>query len=274
MVNFYFHLNRKCALKKYLFYFVLILFLPGFMKAQTANPAQDTVTTPSGLKYIVLEKGTGEQAVAGKEVAVNYIGKLANGTVFDDSYKRGKPIKFVLGEGKVIKGWDEGIALMHVGDKFRLIIPPQLGYGANGAGGVIPPNATLIFDTQLMSVSVPKLSLADTLMATIFEKGIDSAVAQYHELYKTEKDKYDFDEDQINGLAFRFMRNGMFEPAIALLKLNAETYPKSEDIYEALGDAYMFQNNKILAVENFYKVLQLDPKNEHAQEMIKKLQGK
>ncbi len=241
--------------------------------AQTETTGGDTVTTASGLKYIVLEKGTGEQAVPGKEVAVNYIGKLANGTEFDNSYKRGKPIKFVLGAGKVIKGWDEGIALMHVGDKFRLIIPPQLGYGPAGAGGVIPPNATLIFDTQLMSVSAPKLSLADTLMETIFEKGIDSAAAQYHELYKTQRDKYDFDEDEINGLAYRFMRNGMFKPAIALLKLNSETYPKSADIYEALGDAYSFENNKELSIENFNKVLQLDPKNEHAQQMLEKLKG-
>ena len=259
-------------MEKYLIFTMFILLLPVFMFAQTES-ANDTVTTPSGLKYIVLEKGNGEQAVTGKEVAVNYIGMLANGTEFDNSYKRGKPIKFVLGAGKVIKGWDEGIALMHVGDKFRLIIPPQLGYGANGAGGVIPPNATLIFDTQLMSVSKPLLSLADTLMATIFEKGIDSAVAQYHELYKTQKDKYDFDEDQINGLAYRFMRNSMFKPAIALLNLNSETYPKSADIYEALGDAYMFDNNKELSVENFEKALQLDPKNEHAQEMITKLKG-
>ncbi len=243
------------------------------MFAQTDTAGKDTVTTPSGLKYIVLEKGNGEQAVAGKEVAVNYIGKLANGTEFDNSYKRGRPIKFILGAGKVIKGWDEGIALMHVGDKYRLIIPPQLGYGPAGAGGVIPPNATLVFDTQLMSVSKPMLSLADTLMETIFEKGIDSAVAQYHELYKTQKDQYDFDEDQINGLAFRFMRNGMFKPAIALLKLNSETYPKSTDIYEALGDAYMFDNNKELSIENFNKVLQLDPKNQHALEMLNKLKG-
>ena len=258
-------------MKKHIITLTFILFIPILMMAQTDTTKQDTITTDSGLKYIVLEKGNGIQAAAGKEVAVNYIGKLADGTEFDNSYKRGKPIKFILGTGKVIKGWDEGIALMHVGDKFRLIIPPQLGYGERGAGGVIPPNATLIFDTQLMDVSEAKLSLADTLMETIFEKGVDSAIAQYHELYKTQKDKYDFDEDQINQLAYRFLRNGMFKPAIALLQVNSETYPNSTDTYEALGDAYMFDKNNDLAIKNFEKVLKLDPKNTHAQEMINKL---
>ena len=106
------------------------------------------------MKYIVIEKGNGLKAEAGKQVSVNYVGYLTDSTEFDNSYKRGNPIKFILGKGQVIKGWDEGIALMNVGDKLRLIIPPELGYGETGAGnGVIPPNATLIFDTQLMGVA-------------------------------------------------------------------------------------------------------------------------
>ncbi len=135
-------------------FIAIILLTSAFVSAQAVQK-HDTVTTPSGLKYIVIEKGSGVKAQAGKEVAVNYTGYLPDGKIFDSSYKRGKPIKFILGNGVVIKGWDEGIALMHVGDKFRLIIPPKLGYGANGAG-IIPPNSTLIFDTQLMSVSKPK----------------------------------------------------------------------------------------------------------------------
>ncbi len=108
--------------------------------------------TASGLEYTELEAGTGAQAVAGKTVSVHYTGKLTNGTVFDSSYPRKEPISFVLGTGRVIKGWDEGIALMKVGGKATLTIPPELGYGARGAGGVIPPNATLIFDVELVSV--------------------------------------------------------------------------------------------------------------------------
>jgi peptidylprolyl isomerase len=116
---------------------------------------KDTVTTASGLKYIVVSKtkdAAAPKAAAGKTVSVHYTGMLTDGRVFDSSVERGSPIQVGLGLGQVIKGWDEGIALMQVGDKLRLIIPAELGYGANGSGGVIPPNATLIFDVELMGV--------------------------------------------------------------------------------------------------------------------------
>ena len=109
--------------------------------------------TPSGLEYIEVEAGTGEQAQAGKTVSVHYTGKFQDGKVFDTSVPRGEPIEFELGRGNVIKGWDEGIALMKVGGKAQLTIPPNLAYGERGAGGVIPPNATLVFDVELVSVS-------------------------------------------------------------------------------------------------------------------------
>ena len=108
--------------------------------------------TQSGLDYIEVEAGAGAQAVVGKVVSVHYTGKLQNGTVFDSSIPRGEPITFPLGKGSVIKGWDEGIALMKVGGKAQLVIPPNLAYGQSGAGGVIPPNATLIFDVELVSI--------------------------------------------------------------------------------------------------------------------------
>lgn len=108
--------------------------------------------TTSGLEYIEVEAGTGAQAVAGKTVSVHYTGKFQDGKVFDSSVTRGEPIEFQLGRGNVIKGWDEGIALMKVGGKAQLIIPPALAYGERGAGGVIPPNATLVFDVELVDV--------------------------------------------------------------------------------------------------------------------------
>ena len=108
--------------------------------------------TASGLCYVIEKEGTGPQAVSGNTVSVHYAGKLENGTEFDNSYKREEPIEFKLGIGQVIPGWDEGIALMKVGAKYKLLIPSNLGYGKRGAGGVIPPNATLIFDTELLNI--------------------------------------------------------------------------------------------------------------------------
>jgi peptidyl-prolyl cis-trans isomerase A (cyclophilin A) len=108
--------------------------------------------TESGLRYKMIQKGAGKKAEAGKIVSVHYTGQLEDGKVFDSSYPRKKPIEFPLGRGNVIEGWDEGIALLQVGDKARFVIPSHLGYGSRGAGGAIPPNATLIFDVELMDV--------------------------------------------------------------------------------------------------------------------------
>lgn len=109
-------------------------------------------TTESGLRYQIIQKGDGVKAEKGKTVSVHYKGALPDGTVFDSSFKRNQPIDFQLGVGQVIPGWDEGIALLNVGDKARLVIPSDLAYGSAGAGGVIPPNATLVFDVELVAV--------------------------------------------------------------------------------------------------------------------------
>lgn len=108
--------------------------------------------TNSGLRYKIIQKGDGKKATKGAKVSVHYKGQLLDGTVFDSSYKRKQPIDFNVGIGQVISGWDEGIQLLQVGDKARLVIPSHLAYGERGAGGVIPPNATLIFDVELMDV--------------------------------------------------------------------------------------------------------------------------
>ncbi|MDH5258535.1 MAG: FKBP-type peptidyl-prolyl cis-trans isomerase [Gammaproteobacteria bacterium] len=107
----------------------------------------------SGLKYEELEEGTGAEATAGNKVTVHYTGWLENGSKFDSSLDRNDPFQFSLGAGMVIKGWDEGVAGMKIGGKRKLTIPSALGYGASGAGGVIPPNATLIFDVELLAVN-------------------------------------------------------------------------------------------------------------------------
>ena len=133
--------------------FVSLIAVPlAFKPAQAAGE----VTTPSGLRIIDVKPGTGPVPHAGQTVTVNYTGWLfvdgKKGKKFDSSLDRGEPFSFTLGQGQVIKGWDEGLATMHVGGKRTLIIPPDLGYGASGAGSDIPPGATLIFDVDLLSV--------------------------------------------------------------------------------------------------------------------------
>ena len=136
----------------------LCVAMVGALLGVTQAMAASKVTTASGLQYVDIKVGNGEVAKAGEQVSVHYTGWLQNpdgskGKKFDSSKDRGQPFQFALGGGQVIKGWDEGVAGMKVGGERELIIPPDLGYGPRGAGGVIPPNATLIFDVELLGVS-------------------------------------------------------------------------------------------------------------------------
>ncbi len=130
---------------------ILVAFLavPSF----AAQDAKKTVTTASGLKYVDVVVGKGASPTAGKQVKVHYTGTLENGKKFDSSVDRKEPFSFTIGVGQVIPGWDEGVMSIKVGGKRKLIIPPNLGYGTQGAGGVIPPNATLLFDVELLDVA-------------------------------------------------------------------------------------------------------------------------
>jgi peptidylprolyl isomerase len=131
-------------------------FSGSFFTLASAQPAGKTMTTASGLQITDSVAGTGASPKTGQTCVMHYTGWLyvngAKGKKFDSSVDRGQPFEFPIGTGRVIKGWDEGVATMKVGGKRTLIIPPALGYGANGAGGVIPPNATLIFDVELLAV--------------------------------------------------------------------------------------------------------------------------
>jgi peptidylprolyl isomerase len=141
---------------QHIFVSAILLSLAAVPLAAQSAQAAGEVTTPSGLRILDVKTGTGPVPKAGQTVTVNYTGWLytdgKKGKKFDSSLDRNQPFSFVIGQGQVIKGWDEGVATMHVGGKRTLIIPPDLGYGDSGAGGVIPPNATLIFDVDLLSV--------------------------------------------------------------------------------------------------------------------------
>jgi len=136
-----------------------LTFLPVFLFLGVSVNAAD-------LSFEVIAEGDGETAKNGMQVSVHYQGRLTDGTIFDDSQKRGMPFSFTLGSGQVIPGWEQGIAGMKIGEKRVLTIPPELGYGAAGAGGGIPPNATLVFDVELVAVAIPP-KLADATAADL-----------------------------------------------------------------------------------------------------------
>jgi cyclophilin family peptidyl-prolyl cis-trans isomerase len=123
------------------------------LEARLASLAEGFEKTPSGLRYKITKPGDGQKPARGQRVSVHYKGALLDGTVFDSSFERNEPIEFALGTGQVIAGWDEGISLLGVGDQARFIIPSELAYGSRGAGGVIPPDAVLVFDVRLEGIS-------------------------------------------------------------------------------------------------------------------------
>jgi len=250
----------------------LLIFGITFLLVFSFCQAQDTVTTGSGLKYIIIEKGNGVKAENNMTVEVHYTGYLTDGKIFDSSRDRNAPIEFVLGTKQVISGWDEGIALMSVGDKYRLIIPPELAYGKKGAGNVIPPDAILIFDTELISAGEAKASISDLLMQTILEKDVMTAVDQYKDLKLNKPDAYNFKENQLNALGYQLLQLGKNKEAIEILKLNIESFPNSANTYDSMGEAYMVNGDTQLAIENYKRSLQIDPTNKNAMEMLQKLE--
>ena len=239
--------------------------------APPPKPTQLGVTTASGLTYVITSRAKGRRPKTGETVLVHYTGTLTDGTKFDSSQERKEPIAFPLGRGTVIKGWDEGIAQLGIGDSAVLVVPPQLGYGEKGAGGVIPPNATLVFVVTLVDVKGEALS--EVLLKIIDERGIDAAVAEYRSLKERGFADLYTSEGDFNTLGYRLLSRKRVPEAIEILKLNVEAYPASANVYDSLGEAYFVSGNTPLAIQNYEKSLSLDPTNTNAAMMLKKLKS-
>ncbi len=249
---------------------IILILISACVFAQTG----DTVSTSSGLKYIVVKQGSGKKSEVGKIAEVHYTGWLLDGKKFDSSRDRNTPFEFTLGAKQVIAGWDEGVALMKIGDQFRFVLPPELAYGERGAGEIIPPNATLIFDVELLGVHKPKKSIVDTLMAVIVDKDVEKAIEVYEDLKYNYENKYNFKESELNILGYQLLQVGLNKQAVEIFKLNVEQFPKSANVYDSLGEGCMIAGDKKNAIKNYEKSLKLNPDNENAKKMLEQLNSK
>lgn len=241
----------------------VVLAAPGW----AADAMQEFTTTASGLKYAITAHGSGPVPQAGQVVIAHYTGTLADGTEFDSSRKRAQPFAFTLGKKQVIKGWEEGFALMHVGDRATLVVPPELAYGAKTRGS-IPANATLTFDVELLDLK--EHALADVLRDTIDTAGLEAAKVRFAEL-KANAGTYYLDEGQLNGLGYFYLMRDKTEEALAVFQWTVASFPESGNAYDSLGEAWVKKGDRAQAIAHYEKSLALDPKNENAVKMLKEL---
>lgn len=280
------------------------MILIGFSTAGFAQ-TNDTITTKSGLKYFVTQHGTGERTKQGWLLLVHYTGTFLDGKKFDSSVDRDEPFSFVLGKGQVIKGWDEGLSLLNVGDKATFIIPYELAYGENGRA-TIPPKSTLIFDVEVLMMKEKSLGMAlseildpekpktaakptkksvkkpakrkkltteiQTADTTV---NINAALAEFQRLKATRfKDLY-MNVSDLNNLGYRLLnKTKNSSAAVEIMKLNVELYPESANVYDSLGEAYMMNGDIELAIQNYKIAITKDPHNSNAVDMLVKLQNK
>jgi peptidylprolyl isomerase len=240
-------------------------------RRRTLTRSSAAITTPSGLTYLITKKGTGPRPKKGETVVLHYTGTLTNGVKFDSSRDGNQPFAFKLGAGQVIKGWDEGVAKLRVGDHAILVIPSKLAYGSKGAGDVIPPDSTLIFVIEV--VDVKATSLSDVLSKTLTEKGVEAMVAEYHSRKTVADPNLYVAESDINSFGYSLLRKAQVNEAIEVFKLNVEAYPQSANVYDSLAEAYLLSGDKEKAIENYRRALTIDPTMESAKQALKKLTG-
>ena len=238
---------------------------------RTPRSSAAAITTPSGLTYLITKKGMGRGSKKGDTVVLHYTGMLTNGVKFDSSRDRGEPLAFKLGAGQVIKGYDEGLSKLRVGDHAILVIPSNLAYGTKGAGDVIPPDSKLIFVVEV--VDVKSRSLTDVLAKTLDAKGIEAMIAEFHSLKSVADPDLLVSESDTNNFGYTLLRRKRVNEAIAVLKLNVEAYPQSANAYDSLGEAYLVSGDKEKAIENYKRALAIDPTMESAKRALQMLTG-
>lgn len=230
-----------------------------------AEDAPEFTTTASGLQVAVTHRGDGPAPQPGQVVIAHYTGTLPDGTVFDSSVTRGEPFAFTLGYGQVIKGWDEGFALLRVGDKATLLIPPSLAYG-DRERGPIPANSTLRFDVELLDLKAE--ALADLLREIIDSTGVEVALERFVALKADNFGDYYVSEAQLNALGYRYLGKEQVAAALAVFKLNVELFPTSANTHDSLGEALLASGDKSAALAAYRQSLALDPTNENAAKII------
>lgn len=240
-------------------------------RRRTPRRSSAAITTPSGLTYLITKKGTGRQLKSGDTVILNYTGTLTDGLKFDSSHDRKEPLVFKLGAGQVIKGWDEGVAKLRVGDHAILVIPGKLAYGSKGIPDVIPPDSTLIFIIEVVDVKAG--SLSDVLSKTLSEKGIEAMIAEFHRLKSAGDSDLYIGESDINAFGYRLLNRRQVNEAIEVFKLNVEAYPRSANVYDSLGEAYMLRGDREKAIESYRRALAIDPTMESAKQALRRLTG-
>jgi len=227
-------------------------------------------TTASGLKYSVTRHGSGSQPAAGQVVVAHYTGMLPDGTVFDTTRERNEPFAFTLGRKQVIKGWDEGFALLHVGDTATFIIPPGLAYG-DKVKEKIPANSTLRFDVEFLELKDHALS--DLLQESIDAAGLDVAQKRFAELREKKFADAYVSETQMNGLGYRYLSKDKLPEALAVLQWNVDLFPASANTYDSLGEACVKSGQREAALRNYARSLELEPKNKNAEKMLAEIKG-
>jgi tetratricopeptide (TPR) repeat protein len=235
----------------------------------------DTITTASGLKYFITHKGNGPAIKPGWLAIYDYTLTLTNGTKIDATYDRGTPFAQVYPSTHYIKGSNEAMGLLHVGDEAIVLMPYSLAYGEKG-NGPIPPKATLRFDIIMRDTKEKSLEMV--LDSMLFTKGdttktnIALVVKTFNDLKAKKFDGLYVSENDLNDMGYEIIKKFPAD-AVELFKLNVDLYPNSFNVYDSLGEGYMDIGKKDLAIANYEKSLQLNPKNTNGEEMLKKLKA-